>query len=561
MSERVMPLNEEGSSSGDPVRWGDIALWAGVFSVLALLLVFAQPLERMVAFTATDDGLYYPRLAQNLAAGRGCTYDGITRTNGFHPLWLLTLRPLYACVSDPLLALRGVYGLIIGLQLVALGLLGALARRWGMSAAGWAAAVVLLVLNVRSLTIWFNLLESPLALALMLLYLHVATRLGEARFLRAGAGAIAGVLIGLAFLSRLDFFLMAGAFGLVWLARARASGNVVWRSRIVAAAAAAGGCLAAVLPYLAWNMANFGRVMTVSSWQKSGAVSLTRSWTTMSHWIARQFIPRVQHILGLDGVPPGLLLWGMAAAGLLGVVWLLTGARGRRLRAAWALAPEFPLFVGLHTLFIVLAAPFEAAASAWYWTPQLLFLAASTGVAMPALGRRPRAWATAVALALVAAQAVMVPAMTRRKTMSLAKLEVAAFLREHTPPATRGMMFDSGIVSYFSGRDFVGLNGLIGDFEQAALMRERRYGEAAARYGVSLLVLDTPEPLLPVLEKHALYRTTLRTKFENFREPPKPFVVYRGTPEDLEEIWRIRYGRAPPPATGRSGEEGAEGSL
>jgi hypothetical protein len=550
----VMPMNKGALSSGDIVRWNDIVLWAGLFAVLALALVFAQPLECLVAFTATDDGLYYPRLARNLAAGRGCTYDGITHTNGFHPLWLLVLRPLYACVSDPLFALRGVYGLIIGLQLGALAALGALARRWGMSAAGWIAAVVLLLLNVRSLTIWFSLLESPLALALMLLYLYAATRLGEARFSRAGAGAAGGALIGLAFLARLEYFLLAGAFGAVWLLRAWSARRGGLRSRIPAAAAAAGACLAVALPYLAWNIVNFGRLMTVSSWQKSGAVSPARSWTTMSRWIARQFIPRVQHILGLEGVPSEWLLGGMVVAALLGAAWMLTGARGRRLRAAWGRVPEFPLFVGLHTLFIVLAAPFEAAASAWYWTPQLLFLAVSAGMAIPPCTRRARVWGTAVALVLVAAQAALVPAMTRRKTMSFAKLEVAAFLRDHTPPETRGMMFDSGIVSYFSDRDFVGLNGLIGDFEQAALMRDRRYGEAATRYGVSLLVLDTPEPLLPAFAPHIRHITVVRTKFENFHEPPKPFVVYQGAPEELERIWRRRYGRPPPPATGRSAE-------
>src|SRR4029450_5356896 len=32
----------------------------------------------------------------NLAAGRGFTFDGIHRTNGFHPLWLFIVTPLYS---------------------------------------------------------------------------------------------------------------------------------------------------------------------------------------------------------------------------------------------------------------------------------------------------------------------------------------------------------------------------------------------------------------------------------------------------------------------------------
>ncbi len=30
-------------------------------------------------------------------------------------------------------------------------------------------------------------------------------------------------------------------------------------------------------------------------------------------------------------------------------------------------------------------------------------------------------------------------------------------------------------------------------------------------------------------------------KFENFNEPPKPFVVYQSSPSELEKIWNVRY--------------------
>jgi len=115
-------------------------------------------------------------------------------------------------------------------------------------------------------------------------------------------------------------------------------------------------------------------------------------------------------------------------------------------------------------------------------------------------------------------------------------------LRENTPPDARGAMFDSGIVSYFSRRDFVGLNGLIGDFELAAALRDGRRAEAARRCGVEWLVLDTPEALLPAWADDIAFITPTKTRFENFAEPPKPFVVYRVTPESLDEIWRRRYG-------------------
>ena len=43
-----------------------------------------------------DDTFYYLETAKNLAAGKFSTFDGgITRTNGYHPVWLLLITPFY----------------------------------------------------------------------------------------------------------------------------------------------------------------------------------------------------------------------------------------------------------------------------------------------------------------------------------------------------------------------------------------------------------------------------------------------------------------------------------
>ena len=43
-----------------------------------------------------DDAFYYFQIAYHMAEGRFSTFDGgLTRTNGYHPLWLFLLTPLY----------------------------------------------------------------------------------------------------------------------------------------------------------------------------------------------------------------------------------------------------------------------------------------------------------------------------------------------------------------------------------------------------------------------------------------------------------------------------------
>ena len=107
---------------------------ATLFALTAGWMIFFQPLEKAVAFSAVDDGLYYPRLAQNIMARGMCTYDGVTITNGFHPLWLLVLLPVYGLIHNPWLALRGVYTVILLTQVASFVLLAFIVRRTRMTA-------------------------------------------------------------------------------------------------------------------------------------------------------------------------------------------------------------------------------------------------------------------------------------------------------------------------------------------------------------------------------------------------------------------------------------------
>jgi hypothetical protein len=41
------------------------------------------------------DDAYYYEVARNVALGRGVGFDGLHKTNGLHPLWLLVLEGVY----------------------------------------------------------------------------------------------------------------------------------------------------------------------------------------------------------------------------------------------------------------------------------------------------------------------------------------------------------------------------------------------------------------------------------------------------------------------------------
>ena len=154
-----------------------------------------------------DDAFYYFTIARQLAAGHGATFDGLAPTNGFHPLWLLLLTPVFALTG----ALRAGswVGVHLALSLCALldvvsgVLLWRLLRRLGSPrGAHWAAAVwflspVTVLLSLRGL-------ESALNVTLFAVWLWVVTWAFGDGTPDARRGALVGIVTGLAFLARTD---------------------------------------------------------------------------------------------------------------------------------------------------------------------------------------------------------------------------------------------------------------------------------------------------------------------------------------------------------------------
>src|SRR3990172_4891049 len=80
------------------------------FLLLALLphlvISLSNP-NTILDWYSSDDSFYYFQVARNLAEGQGFTFDGLNPTNGFHPLWLFLITPLFLFAQfDPLLSLR-----------------------------------------------------------------------------------------------------------------------------------------------------------------------------------------------------------------------------------------------------------------------------------------------------------------------------------------------------------------------------------------------------------------------------------------------------------------------
>lgn len=81
------------------------------FTVIVItvhLLVVMAPMNKLLdRWFTTDDAFYYFQVARNISEGRGSSLDGINLSNGYHPLWMGVLIPLFALARfDLFLPLR-----------------------------------------------------------------------------------------------------------------------------------------------------------------------------------------------------------------------------------------------------------------------------------------------------------------------------------------------------------------------------------------------------------------------------------------------------------------------
>src|SRR5690349_191302 len=89
-----------------------------------------------------DDAYYYFKVAQNISEGHGSTFDGINKTNGYHPLWMLICVPIFALARfDLILPLRVLFLVMSGLSVATAILLYRLIGKVFVPAIGAIAAV------------------------------------------------------------------------------------------------------------------------------------------------------------------------------------------------------------------------------------------------------------------------------------------------------------------------------------------------------------------------------------------------------------------------------------
>ena len=234
-------------------RVGDVAI------VALILLHVVPPVFRPRAFFQ-DDSYFYMQIASNIVGGAGSTFDGITPTNGYHPLWMAgAVLAAYLGDGDKVLALHIAVVMQILLALAAALLFHRLLRMMGLEYGVIGLAVVasyLLGTTVFGSEAHLNVL---MLTAGMISLWH--SMCADRRWLWFTTGA----MFGLAILARLDNVFLVVVLGGLAVMHDRQRG-VAPLTRAVAVGV---GIALALLPYLAYNEVHYGHLMPISGAIKS----------------------------------------------------------------------------------------------------------------------------------------------------------------------------------------------------------------------------------------------------------------------------------------------------
>ncbi|HXF52304.1 MAG TPA: glycosyltransferase family 39 protein [Dehalococcoidia bacterium] len=447
------------------------------------------PMEYLLSHAVPDDAFYYFQTARNIVHGRGVSVDGEVWANGFHPLWLLTILPVFATFRGD--AETPIH---VSLTLSALAVSGSgpllflLARRLGLDVVPSLAVTSLYLFHPLILLMSVNGLETGLNLALFVVTLYFFVRAHQEPSI--GTYAAMSAAGGLLVLSRTDYGIVVAAM-MLWL---------LWRSRserCVASVAALGiPALLVTLPWFAWSQVTFGSPVQVSAgavpyvahrWPNASDASLVEDMLESVRRVREAVVETVPSLyLGpnLEMAWMGVLLVvGLLLAALL-LPW--RNARANTLRLGILAAP----FAGL-LLQLAIHTGVRWYLREWYVLPLLVIVLLLMGHVVEEL--RHVRFGHVAALALLATfMALFLPRAVNAYRegwypVQLDMLTAARWIDANTPPQTRVGAFNSGIVGYYSERVTVNLDGVMNP-EAVEAIRDRRLAAYIREKDLDLLV-------------------------------------------------------------------------
>ncbi len=404
-----------------------------------------------------DDAFYYFEIAHRLGQTGRSTFDGTILANGYHPLWMVIITPIFRTLPDLLTPLYQMQAINLLILLIAATLFGRLLRALGVSPAVSLAASALLFANPAFIIQSMNGLETALVIMLTLAWLNWHVRITRQATISAGDGLTWGALAALAFLARTDTAPLIVIGVVMLLVRFR---RTLWPT---VRALIPGGLLAVVMvaPWLGWNMIHFG-----SPIQSSGMALTALGYAGETQPLLGRIIASMS-LWRIFGYHAGLTVpWILAAGGIIGLAVLLS-LRDSLASARDLLAPIWPVILWAPA-FITMHAAIRLSVRPWYFVSVVPLLMIGLGITLELASRAIKArmpgWvSTLILLALV--PGALIPGLIFTQSYGdpdqLVMYEGTQWLDQHMPEGLALGILNSGIAAYTVERPVVNLDGVV----------------------------------------------------------------------------------------------------
>ncbi len=477
------------SASQKHARWSWLLLLVA-FGYVTYFFAWAD-IHKLIMLTP-DDAHYFFQIARNAATGSGQSFDGINPTNGFQPLWMYALVPMFWIFGGSPEFLVKVC-LIYQLPFLAVAA-WLLWKLWnGISGSRAALLGVMLYIPSVLVTSAKGMESCVLILTLVaLLYAAWNWKLFSRRNWRRECAF--GLLLGLVFLARLDmifFAIVTAAFGLLQATHEKSLSplkRILWIGT---------GSAAVVLPYLIHNQVVFGSMMPISGQLKSTFPHVSFSLDNVLHHTRTK--------LAMVGMMAVYLVWywtqrrnskrqtSIDKSKSLRVDAPDGSGEGRALYRAMIAA----LAAGnlLHYLYTALFLEW-AVGGGWHYTSYNLFfvLAVVEWVQTYALDQRTiftRVYRAAMVGLLLAAGYFVYFSTAGGQNYHIANLcsyDAALWARANTQPGEVFAFKDTGVFGFYSDRRTINLDGLVNNMEFQDAIRDKNLRGYFDRKGVDYLV-------------------------------------------------------------------------
>jgi len=234
--------------------------------MVILILLFIVPAQIRPENFLPDDSYYYLQVAYNIVNGHGSTFNQVTRTNGYHPLWMvLCIAGLFVSGGDKLIALHVILAMQALLFLGVVWWFFKIAKL--ISLRFWYVALPVLAAYFLTGLYGSEAHINALMLTLAIYYLLIASTSKSISHWIATS-----IFLGLAVLARLDNVFIIGALLFFGLMEQRDLDFRTW-TRVFFAATLP--CFLLIMSYLLYNFFSYGHGVPISGAIKSTFPQIT----------------------------------------------------------------------------------------------------------------------------------------------------------------------------------------------------------------------------------------------------------------------------------------------